>query len=508
MTDDVIPSPGGDSNGYIVARLIEYTGGSSGWIRKSSAALLADNDPQLNQSAVPLNAFDESHSSSSFDVTIDTGEGFVGGAWLARDVTTTVSLSSSTNGQDVYVGWDHDATETVVIGTSSDFASEDPTLHIWTFDTDGSGVTNATDHRPIGQGSDLGSVTLDDGSDIGRWLATAITDTAVGTEGDHNNEIFRAAGNTSDMVYAVDDGDGSFSLAYNAYFDGSWKFTAGNTRAYLLQFSSDEIRLRTSASTAAADDPVTWVDIAVTDGDLVDNAGNIFYDLGNNEVPQARLGGPADSLSNYPLPHGDINDGSGSNLDADTVDGKEASELQGGTGEWTEIQSFSDSDGTLDVDFDTGTLSTVYDVYRVVWKAHYTDADNTYNEGALRLNGISTSDYFNTSLKGSTGVPTQASETRFENLGKVDQNETREGFADIVIRGVSAYDELSPSLTDYPSEPSNRHVVVSARHCSGTHDTLQFANGTLRQDVAQVDRLNIYSFYDAVAQCTVYGKNL
>lgn len=122
--------------------------GYGDWIQPSSSRLVADSEGDLASGA--LNAFDESHSGSSFDVTIDTGEAVVRGMYLARDTTTTVTLASSTNGQDVFVGWQDGSSDTVLIGTSGDFGSDDPKTKIWTFDTDGSGVTSATDQRRLG----------------------------------------------------------------------------------------------------------------------------------------------------------------------------------------------------------------------------------------------------------------------------------------------------------------------------------------------------------------------
>jgi len=106
--------------------------------------------------------FDASWSSSSLDVTINAGEAFIKG-WLARDIQTTVTLDSFTNGQTVVLAWDADAVyddsihsnredaDRVIVTREADLPTlEVPYLPLYDFDTDGNGVTSATDRRVIG----------------------------------------------------------------------------------------------------------------------------------------------------------------------------------------------------------------------------------------------------------------------------------------------------------------------------------------------------------------------
>ena len=76
------------------------------------------------------------------------------GAWVAKDTETTVSLDGSTADQTVYVGWNKDSPDDVIIGLASAFeeAAGDADLKIplYTFDTDANGVTNVVDAREIG----------------------------------------------------------------------------------------------------------------------------------------------------------------------------------------------------------------------------------------------------------------------------------------------------------------------------------------------------------------------
>lgn len=155
MTDRVFPSLDRTALSREFAAAIRYAGSvPNGWIVPSAddPGNIATDDSNITEGN--LNAFAETSTTSSFDVTIDAGQAYVGGAWLARDTSTTVTLSSSTNGQSVYVGWDVDTNNTVLIGKSGAFDADDPKHEIWTFDTDGSGVTSATDKRRLdGPGS-------------------------------------------------------------------------------------------------------------------------------------------------------------------------------------------------------------------------------------------------------------------------------------------------------------------------------------------------------------------
>lgn len=115
------------------------------WVQPSSGRLIEDSEGDLATGS--LGGFAETSSTSSFDVTIDSGEALVRGAYIARDTTTTVTLASSTNNQTVYVGWQDGVSDTVIIGLDADFTADDPQHAIWEFDTDSSGVTSSTDLR-------------------------------------------------------------------------------------------------------------------------------------------------------------------------------------------------------------------------------------------------------------------------------------------------------------------------------------------------------------------------
>jgi len=155
MTQKVNPSPNRPAEAFKTAGAIAQGGGAGqGYIAPASSPTdISTQDSGITEGN--LNAFAETSSGTSFDVTIDAGEGFVYGSWLAKDSSTTVTLASSTSNQTVYVGWNKGGTDDVIVGTSSDFATAtgdtDEKIPLFDFDTDGSGVTSVTDRRTVGK---------------------------------------------------------------------------------------------------------------------------------------------------------------------------------------------------------------------------------------------------------------------------------------------------------------------------------------------------------------------
>lgn len=144
MTDRIQPSPGTVVDSLEYSGATRFAAGTDGWVVPSGNDKFAVEADEI--SGAPLNGFVETHSATSMTVTIDSGEGFVHGKWVARDVTTDVTLTASTAGQTVYVGWAPTGTS-LVIGLDGDFASNARQYALWDFRTDGSGVVEVTDLR-------------------------------------------------------------------------------------------------------------------------------------------------------------------------------------------------------------------------------------------------------------------------------------------------------------------------------------------------------------------------
>lgn len=180
MTEYANPSINRPAEAFKSAGAIAYGGhGSDGFVvNGASPTDLSIQNSNIDETA--LNTFDETHDGSSYDVTIDPGEAFVFGSWIVKDTSTTVSLTSSTAGQTVYVGWNKDGSDDIIIGLDTAFSNAsgdtDERIPLWTFDTDGSGVTNSVDERVIGYAQEATTFTGD------------ISDDQSNTVYDHANE--------------------------------------------------------------------------------------------------------------------------------------------------------------------------------------------------------------------------------------------------------------------------------------------------------------------------------
>jgi hypothetical protein len=163
MTEKANPSINRPAEAFLTSGALAYGGHSEGFvISGSSPTQNALQDGGITESN--LNTFAETSSGSSLSVDIDPGEAFVYGSWLAIDTVTSVGLSGNTSDQTVYVGWDKNDTNDVIVGVDSAFSNasddSDQKIPLWDFDTDGSGVTNVTDRRRIGKTVD-GAIEFD-----------------------------------------------------------------------------------------------------------------------------------------------------------------------------------------------------------------------------------------------------------------------------------------------------------------------------------------------------------
>jgi hypothetical protein len=132
---------------------------SDGWIVKPSSqpTPAAVRRPEIDETG--LNGF-ALVSTSGFDITIDSGEGFVGG-WCARDSPTTISIPANTTAT-VVLAWSLDAVFDPVSDQTRDLADEVrvdlarnidpqyPSTDLFRVSTDGSGIIDTTDQRRLG----------------------------------------------------------------------------------------------------------------------------------------------------------------------------------------------------------------------------------------------------------------------------------------------------------------------------------------------------------------------
>jgi hypothetical protein len=111
-------------------------------------------------------------STSGFDVTVDAGEGFLGG-WCARDSQTTISVPANTTAT-VELAWSLDAVfdpntqsnrdlaDEVRVDLSQNIDPEYPSTELFDVSTDGAGITDTTDRRRLGPSVAADSVSTDD----------------------------------------------------------------------------------------------------------------------------------------------------------------------------------------------------------------------------------------------------------------------------------------------------------------------------------------------------------
>jgi hypothetical protein len=130
---------------------------SAGWIQDgTSPTAAAIRRSNIDETA--LNAF-ALLGTNGFDLTVDAGEGFIGG-WCARDVPTTISVPQNTTAT-VVLAWDldsqfdpnvdpnRDAADDVRVDLQRRVDSDYPATELFAVSTDGSQITSTTDQRRI-----------------------------------------------------------------------------------------------------------------------------------------------------------------------------------------------------------------------------------------------------------------------------------------------------------------------------------------------------------------------
>jgi len=166
MVVRIEPTNGSGINRAVSSRRLaaasRYAG--SDWIVPATRDINATRDGAL--AAGPLGGFARiDGDNSNQTVQFDTGEAFVGGAYLASDDTSasehTVGPLPDNATTTIYLGWDLDTADTLIIGPSGDFASEDPKVELWEVTTDGTSITADTDRRATAPSGERGEVILD-----------------------------------------------------------------------------------------------------------------------------------------------------------------------------------------------------------------------------------------------------------------------------------------------------------------------------------------------------------
>jgi hypothetical protein len=224
MTEKANPSANRAAEAFKTAGAIAYGGSREGFISESAHPTeISVQDPEIIESN--LNAFEETNSTTSLDVTIDGGEAFVFGSWIAIDTPTTVTLPASST-TTVFVGWNKDGTDDVIIGPPSAFSSAsgdaDQKIPLYEYVTDSTGVTSVADQRDFIQidadtlnGKTATEISVDI-SDSGSTVVNDVIDINFG-----NN------------ISVTDDGDGSVTISGAAEYTDSDAISAVNSETQL-----------------------------------------------------------------------------------------------------------------------------------------------------------------------------------------------------------------------------------------------------------------------------------
>lgn len=484
MTDVVEVSPANASDAFQLAQSIAKGGASDGFVVDSADVELSTRNAGLSTA----NGEFAEVSVSGGDITIADGEAFVGGTWLARDVNTTVSVPGSYSGSlTVSVGWDAESADTVIVDhgqSGTAFTTYDKRIPLYEYTvTSGTVDGSGTDVRDIGQR--LASPNLEAtgaGSIFDAFAMDGANDLADASGiGDKAGEVFRyiTAGG-SDLGYGLVEVDGKFHVTYNAHWDSGTSTWERGTTGFAAKLSlggtggSAESTLSVAPSGSGT---ITWLSLAMNGDGTVDVGGTQLYD--GSEVPQAILGGAASSLGTYPIPAADIDDGPGSGLDADTVDGVEAASI---ASDWTEIDTATFSGGT-GVDYDSGVLGTTYDRYRLtVYREDDASTDLT-DYLSLRLNGNGTSnynyDYFDAFNNQFTSNDNESS------FGKVFGLRTKNG-----ALAVQEVEVICPTAI---GTINRQYPAISTTVEGVSKNTDYIVSGSFTVSVSAVDRLEVFN---------------
>jgi hypothetical protein len=163
-------------------------------------------------------------------------------------------------------------------------------------------------------------------------------------------------------------------------------------------------------------------------------------------------------------------------------------------GLWTLVQSFSNSNTSTNIDFDTGVLGTTYDMYRIIGILENTSG--AYNLWC-QINGLGTSDYDYVYYDGggtSSSVNNALWRLAYGN-----------------VAGPMLFDYLI--IGNYEVAPANQFIQIIGDTGAGDYQALTGAERTLwgeyTANVSQVNRIRVWTSAteDTTGRMHVYGFN-
>lgn len=230
MASEVQPAAGTTFISETQCIAIEWGGGNKGWIVPDDEELVAH---ERGASGTPLDAFSASFSSTSFEVTIGSGEGPIRGAYLWTDEETTVELAPDEDDQIIKVGWSDGAGNDVHIDVEGGEEEPDYGLDVWSFDTDSNGVISSDRIQNAGReharsdmyvatggGTFDGRVTFESDIDVEGTIRSESNESAMseidmdGGNFAYITQFLDASGNPDVRVGADADGEGNDSAFF------------------------------------------------------------------------------------------------------------------------------------------------------------------------------------------------------------------------------------------------------------------------------------------------------
>lgn len=258
-------------------------------------------------------------TSNGLDVAATTrGLWYNGTVYTYAGGTDVLTLSSNTSGSDRWdlVYFDTGTTSPAVRegtpATKPDLpllqAGEFPLAAVYVAD----GQTDVTD-------SEIRNVRVHGQAAEETWFEDAAGEFSSTTVEAAFTEVIREAGDplngpldlssfSGSAAFDLGTNPGQFGAIVDAVVDGN--DAGGTEESFLFAVDSTTVLKIYAESDGAGGVQNLRAEVPqglLTGGDVDDDRGNTLYDYAANEFSQARLGGPASSLTSYPLPIGDLN---------------------------------------------------------------------------------------------------------------------------------------------------------------------------------------------------------
>ena len=235
MTQIVNPSIDRVADSFLTSGSLAYAGLKQGGIVPSGqqtelAKQSAADETVLNGFKAAMNLTTD--GSPTPDFTVSAGEAFIFGAWVIKDSIT--QLTAPTNSIiTIYVGWDKDSANNVIVGQESDFSNQDSKVAIAEVTSNSDGVTDISDIREF--------VSIDaellEGNEA-QDLSKSVSDNGA-TVVENVDDI-----NVEGGLTASDDGDGSATIVGAAQYTDTDAINAVDSESSLtVNISGDADKL-------------------------------------------------------------------------------------------------------------------------------------------------------------------------------------------------------------------------------------------------------------------------